>query len=412
MVRSLTSCILLLLLCITASTTLADTNNSTANNNNNNKVCGVPISADAISCPILSVLPFDEVAKADEKSGLEKPPQTPPSVPFGHMATILMAVQHFNERNPYIVKELADSFYSDTCKVELPLYCDTLSSIVAAVKSDDAIKRTRKALSNLESLASVNESDLCGVIGPYSYKTLDGTTAMANSYQTAVVSYHPTDLQIGRNHLKATTTSVTADVDQKAYYMLDYIMNHLNRNYVVLIYHAEVMNFVREGFVTALKKHNDKRQEQNLSPFEMEFYSHSPTAKDVNSIVNSILDSKWKTIIGAFPQVQGWDRFYEQMSSTKFNQGDNINNNAFRPGNNDYLWYSFDVTDVDTWIRSGQKKSTMDSSEFTTGFERSHRIVRTKGRVLERSSYQSCSFVKRCRILSCVEWIRRRFGQD
>eukprot|EP00548_Thalassiothrix_antarctica_P010859 CAMPEP_0194156264 /NCGR_PEP_ID=MMETSP0152-20130528/67658_1 /TAXON_ID=1049557 /ORGANISM="Thalassiothrix antarctica, Strain L6-D1" /LENGTH=119 /DNA_ID=CAMNT_0038863807 /DNA_START=59 /DNA_END=415 /DNA_ORIENTATION=+ len=90
-----------------------------------NEICGIQTTEGSTKCAILSVLPFDQYAAK------QRLPESANFVPFGHMASVLLAVKHFNARNSYVVPELGNEPYMKTCKVEMPLYCEGTSFIGA-----------------------------------------------------------------------------------------------------------------------------------------------------------------------------------------------------------------------------------------------------------------------------------------
>jgi len=295
--------------------------------------CGIQTSPNSKKCAILSVLPFDEYGSK------KRQPLNPKELPFGHMASVLMAVKHFNAKNSYIVPELGNEFYGETCKVEMPLHCHQ-TSFIAAIRNDDAVIRPNNALIKLEREEKIGEKELCGIIGPYSFKTMDSTPIIAMAWEIPLISYFPTDFMIGRNHRRAGTAAITAEVDEKAEMMMEYILKHRERNYVVLIYHATELSFISDGFYQAVSRLN---KEEN----KFEFISFGVDVKSEESyreVMEEIKKLGWKTIIGAFPRPDQWERLFVEVEAQNMT-----------PRDNGYVWYSFETSDLEMFTMGNNK---------------------------------------------------------
>jgi hypothetical protein len=175
------------------------------------------------------------------------------------------------------------------------------------------------------------------------------------SYQTPLVSYLPTNLQVGRNHRLALTAAVTADANDKAEVLMVYILKHPDRNYVALIYDSVELSFIGNVFSITVAKINRENPgpEFELSTFPVE--GGSPNSCE--RALREIKEWGWKTVAVALGHLNQWEQMYNQVEK----QGMAL-------GEHGYVWYSFDTIDLDTlavyaadWIPTPPGKGPWDA---------------------------------------------------
>lgn len=95
---------------------------------------------------------------------------------FSRMAAALLAVDHFNGRNPAVMPELADL---DCNNVQLPEpKCSNFGSVGKTVRY----------------LATVNKGDFCGIVGPYYNNQAFAASNFAHGYDTPSLAMAATPL--------------------------------------------------------------------------------------------------------------------------------------------------------------------------------------------------------------------------
>lgn len=177
-----------------------------------------------ISPLLLSLIPF-----SDQHAGPNYP-QHKIDFGFTHMAAALLAVDHFNERNPIVVPELLTSKWMQNCSVKLPtpVFANTntdvrttsrylvtvpqnkFSAIVGPYRNDPARTAARFALGlNIPLISHGALFD--GLGSPRSYPLTGRTVPQLRAVSEVVISYM---IHHGRTDYLATIAPVHEDGNQ------------------------------------------------------------------------------------------------------------------------------------------------------------------------------------------------------
>lgn len=201
-------------------------------------------------CAIVSLLPFTYKGKSPNK-------QFPINVAIDHMAATLLAMDHFNERDGSIVSELAT--LDDDCD-DLRLPVEPGFTVM-----DDGDFTTNAVAALLE--AREHHPAVCGVVGPYRNKAALGAAHVSGAMESPLLSYGAADTaKLGRLHLYPLTTKMTADEYDRADFVMDYLKNYLQRDYVTLIHTTDLNDHAAKVLDWAAKKHDVEFHTEAVKP--------------------------------------------------------------------------------------------------------------------------------------------------
>ncbi|KAL7549758.1 hypothetical protein ACHAWF_013033 [Thalassiosira exigua] len=266
------------------------------------------------TCPIVAVLPFTSKGKV---SAMEFSVQ----VPFDHMAAALMAIDHFNAKDPSVVSELASSELA-SCDVEIP--------VIPGWTIADGGDFTTTAVAAL--LDAAEERPICGVVGPYRNKAMLGAAHVTGAMEAPLISYGAADsAKIGRVHLYPLTSKITADEYDRAEAVMDYIKNYRGRDYVTLLHTTDLVDGPLKVMDHAAKKYGVHLNTEAIKPP----FSKTEGPFSVPNAMQRIKDSGYRTVIVALYTSSYWKHIEKYADAYGLIGADA-----------GYFWMSYDTTEL------------------------------------------------------------------
>ena len=190
------------------------------------------------ACPISILLPFTDRGKPSKERSVQ--------TAVTHMASALMAMEDFNDRNPTIVPQLADDeFAIEKCSAYFPLPWDdngengNASTKMASVVKDDGDRQDMTAKALLSVLYDMRDDDdghhLCAVAGSLSNLPARTASTLAAASSIPYLSHGADTTKISRPPLYPLSGKTTADEYARGDALLSYLAS-LDRNHVTLVY--------------------------------------------------------------------------------------------------------------------------------------------------------------------------------
>mmetsp|Transcript_30603 Transcript_30603/g.57982 ORF Transcript_30603/g.57982 Transcript_30603/m.57982 type:complete len:851 (+) Transcript_30603:93-2645(+) len=264
--------------------TLAHDVSSLINVNNNNMTTS---NDDAASCPIIALLPFTN-------KGTKPMEQLSIHAPIDHMAATLLAIDHFNTRNPSVVSELSSSNpIMSSCDVTIPV-------IPGYTILDDGDFTTYSIANILK--AQKERGDICAVVGPYRNKAALGAGHTTGAIGTPLISYGAADTaKLGRLHLYPLTIKMTADGYMRADAVMGYL-KELGREYVTLLHTTDLLDHAKKVLDLAAQKHGVIWKTEAIKPP----FTKTEGAFSVPNAMQRIKESGYRTTIVALYTGSYW----------------------------------------------------------------------------------------------------------
>lgn len=186
--------------------------NDTLDNSGLNQTGSGGASDDNSACPLIGLIPFS-VNGEDYPSYM---------VDFGytHMAAALLAVDHFNERNPVVVPQLADPLAQD-CSVELP---------------EPLFANTNAVVENTASfLVDVSKGEYCGMVGPFNNKPTLAAANFALGLEIPMISHGAYDIQVSGQKRFPLTGRTCSQIHSLTEVLLSFMRSHGRTDYLSTI---------------------------------------------------------------------------------------------------------------------------------------------------------------------------------
>lgn len=271
----------------------------------------------------------------------------PAHIPFSHMASGLMAMEHFNSRNPEVVAELADEEFQN-CDVYFSLPGDDdsnkNSSTVPSIFADDGDNHddaTRSILDYLYSLhdhqkqVNPQQQDLCAVVGTLTSPPAQAAAALAAASDVPFVTHSAETAKIGRFPVHTMSARVTVDEYARGEALVDYLVSHRKRDFVYVIY-----NFPTEKVVRVMEKgaktHNMTMRSIPVSP---PWTDDNKKPNSLYAAVKAIKESGFRTIVVAVSHLFVWEGYGHSLFAEARRQ--NVT------ADNGYVWMTYDTTDIE-----------------------------------------------------------------
>ena len=234
------------------------------------------------------------------------------------MASFLLAVDHFNARNPVVVKELASDEAYASCNVQFPVSVvdgggnsSTLSSssIVVADNRDDGAGAVKAILQTRDA-----GFDACAMVGPYRSAVALSASVLSAAMDVPLVSHGAKTYRIGRQQFNPLTTRTMVD----DYAMADAVMSYLHqrgRDFVSVL-HVTFQDDIMKYFDRAAKRYNMLVRGQRIAlPF-------TGTGEfSVYDAMRRIKESGFRTIYVAVARMFMLDFIIETAEELGMNEG-------------------------------------------------------------------------------------------
>jgi hypothetical protein len=242
-------------------------------------------------CRILGMIPFTNNG-SDHHRYIGNSSVAYNNIGFSHLASLEMAVRHFNDRNAEIVPEL-EHLDCDVLLVNEKNF-DTESGGHAAAKS---------LMSYFEEGLLLNRSKPCAIVGPSEEVPVGEVSVIAQTFNVPVVAYGSIDMRLVNPKYYPLTTRTSLDADSIAHAMVDFLVTAQNRtNFVALLYpeytdtDIQMHEYVSEHFI-----------ERNITSFISIGYipmsDHNEESKLINSFEEAsrkIKASGYRTVVAIF----------------------------------------------------------------------------------------------------------------
>lgn len=173
---------------------------------------GAPDHIDDSACPLIGLIPFS-VNGADYPSYM---------VDFGytHMAAALLAIDHFNGRNPVVVPQLAGPLAQE-CSVTLP---------------EPVFSNTNAVVENTASfLVDVSKGEYCGMVGPFNNKPTLAAANFALGLEIPMISHGAYDIQVSGRKGFPLTGRTCSSIHSLTEVLLSFMRSHGRTDYLSTI---------------------------------------------------------------------------------------------------------------------------------------------------------------------------------
>ena len=243
-------------------------------------------SSSSDECAIVALLPFTS-------KGTKSNTEFSINLPVDHMAATLMAIDHFNTRNPTIVADLASEDMLN-CNIQIPtkpgwtILDDgdfTTNSVAALLEADET-------------------GEVCAVIGPYRNKAALGAAHVTGAMDVPLISYGAADTaKLGRLHLYPLTIKMTSDEYDRADAVMDYLKNYLGRDYVTLLHTTDLVDHAVKVLDHAAKTHEVEFKTEAITPSK---FKKTEGAFSIPNAMKNIQESGHRTVIVALYTGSYW----------------------------------------------------------------------------------------------------------
>ena len=174
------------------------------------------------SCPLLGLIPFSD-ERVHRKGDDPLPPAKMEENGVSFTAAMLLAMQHFNDRDASVVGDLS----------ELPPECTVSFPLDETRVIDSTLDYKRSVAALLE--ASHQDKVPCSVIGPAKQLAVESTAFLTSTLQRPLISYEATGMWVTEPEVYTTTLRVTAN-DQLYVAQIVSYLQYIGRTHLVVVH--------------------------------------------------------------------------------------------------------------------------------------------------------------------------------
>ena len=221
---------------------------------------------------------------------------------FSHLVSALMAIDHFNERNPIIVKELNASAPATTntgiiqdCKIQIDY--DSLIIMDTGTVENKAMGIIMGNLPNHPN----------AIAGPYNEIPATEFSVIASSLRIPMVTHRGLDHNLLQPKKHPFLTQVNPDLVAEMQFLADYLRHVGRQDYVAILYNANEDSSLQrlEAFRSiAQGLYMNNVQSFGYMSLDLETSQNRSTVHDVRTIalaVEQIKESGYRTIVWLSP---------------------------------------------------------------------------------------------------------------
>jgi hypothetical protein len=153
------------------------------------------------------------------------------------MAAALLAAKHFNERDPFVVPELANEFYQNDCTFQIEISGGDENSLKSTKVIDSQLMGQAAGKQVLEYIKETGEC--CPMVGPYADDVAKALSNIAGSAEVPIVLYHALSYELSNKALYPYTSQTNA-LSLDLLYPLAQYLNYTKRdNFISVLYEVE-----------------------------------------------------------------------------------------------------------------------------------------------------------------------------
>jgi len=213
------------------------------------------------------------------------------NVGYSHLSAVLMAMEHFNERNPVIVKQLENSKYR---KSNCNFTFDMDTSTVIDSGGSYSHMGIRNSLKDF-----VNNGVPCAIAGPYSELASQDVAKLSTAADIPMVIAKSFNKRLGNEYTHPMVSQVSPGFAPVVEILYQFLIKHKRNNFYNILYQSsDIGLYMHEIITRKFREENKIYYSHDSAAWAQAIHTNHTTIKsEVTKAMESIKGNGYRTII-------------------------------------------------------------------------------------------------------------------